>query len=78
MNMHIGGQAPAAKLIPKPIWTVVIVISRHQVPVHAGKIAHALKRLVERARRQCFHVIDIAGDQYVLGTPSPWQAHQGG
>tara|TARA_R110002074_G_scaffold353794_1_gene525566 strand:- start:351 stop:572 length:222 start_codon:yes stop_codon:yes gene_type:complete len=31
------------------------------------KVAHPLKGLVERARREGFHVIDIAGDQYVPG-----------
>ena len=66
IKMHIGGNALAGKLVPQAVRAVRIMVAGQQVPVNGAEITHPLKRLVEGALRERFHVIDIAGDKVPL------------
>ena len=45
-----------------------VMVPWQQVPMNVREAAHPFKGLVNRARRQCLHIVDIAGDQYVPGS----------
>lgn len=71
VSMDVVGQFPAKKPIPKPVGAMRVMIARQEMPLDVCEDAHALQGLVERARRESLHVIDVACHQDMSGSVFP-------
>ena len=76
--MDVVRHVPVEKPIPKPVGALRVMIARQEMPLDVCEDAHAFQWLVERARRESLHVIDIARDQHMTGSVLPGKLSNSG